>query len=82
MDRESEPTSYGIPLSVAYDSDSDPNNRASDYVLEPYSYTDHAAQVVRIAQKRLTAEYGDDALDHRVFGVKQVPRPPVAPTGG
>lgn len=63
-----------MPVSVAYDSDSDPNNPSSPYTLEPYSYTDYAALVVRAAQKNLTTEFGENALDDRVFGVKQVPR--------
>lgn len=82
MDRETEPTSHGVPVSVAYDSDSDPNNHNADYVLEPYSYVDYAARVIRIAQKRLTAEHGEGALDDRVFAVRQVPRAPRSPMGG
>jgi hypothetical protein len=82
LDRSQEPTSHGVPLSVAYDSDSDPYNTESSTLLEPFFYTDHAEQVVRMAQAKAESEFGEHANDHRVWGVKQVPRPARAVGGG
>lgn len=68
-------------MSVAYDADLDPYNLTSPTILEPYFYTDYAERVVQMAQARETSEHGEHANDHRVWGVRQVPRPP-RPTGG
>jgi hypothetical protein len=81
LERETEPTSHGVPVSVAYDSDLDPYNMTSPTMLEPYFYTDYAEKTVELAKAREVAAHDDRVNEHRVWGVKQVPRPP-RPTGG
>lgn len=85
IDRQAEadqPTSFGIPVTEAYDSDTDPDNPRAPFVLEVYSYTDHAARVVRRAREDLESQHGDGAADDRVFFVKKAPNPnPLAATG-